>query len=222
MDNVLRAWITLFVVANNEGWPDVMYWYTDITGFETGPKNGVGVFNAYYFIAFISIGSFLCINLFTGVLFMNFEKAQRDEKEAMLLDGDEIKWVDMMKMICNEKPEIIKIPKNRFRRWCYETTKDETPFANIIMACIILNIFTMAAVFEGMSLEFINVLDLVNYFFTGMFTMECSLKMIAAGPSGYFQVAWNRFDFFVVSASFLDIVMANISTNSLKVIKVGP
>jgi hypothetical protein len=34
------------------------------------------------------------------VLFLSFEKAQRDEKESMLLDGDEIKWVDMMKMIC--------------------------------------------------------------------------------------------------------------------------
>jgi hypothetical protein len=30
----------------------------------------------------------------------------------MLLDGDEIKWVDMMKMILQEKPEIIKIPTN--------------------------------------------------------------------------------------------------------------
>jgi hypothetical protein len=35
-------------------------------------------------------------------------------------------------------------------------------------------------------------------------------------------LGWNKFDFFVVSASFLDIVMANMSANSLKVIRVGP
>ena len=72
----------------------------------------------------------------------------------MLLDGDEIKWVDMMKMICSEKPEIVKIPHNRISRWCYNFSKDETPFSNFIMACIILNIFSMAAIFEDMSYSY--------------------------------------------------------------------
>ena len=139
----------------------------------------------------------------------------------MLLDGDEIKWVDMMKMICGEKPEIIKIPKNRFRRWCFDIVKDDSRFANFIMGCIIMNIFTMAAIYEGMSDNYSSTLDKVNYFFTGAFTLECTLKLIAYGDS-YFGSSWNKFDFFVVSASFLDIVMANISANSLKVIRVGP
>jgi hypothetical protein len=67
----------------------------------------------------------------------------------MLLDGDEIKWVDMMKMICDEQPEIVKIPKNGVRRWFYDLVRDDAPFGNFIMGCIILNIFVMAANFEG-------------------------------------------------------------------------
>jgi hypothetical protein len=139
----------------------------------------------------------------------------------MLLDGDEIKWVDMMKMICGEKPEIIKIPKNPVSRWCYEVCRDESPFANFIMACIIFNIFSMAAIFEGQSDAYSGVLEKINYFFTGAFALECGLKLVANGGA-YFNTAWNKFDFFVVSASFLDIVMANMSANSLKVIRVGP
>ena len=139
----------------------------------------------------------------------------------MLLNGDEIKWVDMMKMICGEKPEIIKIPKNRFRRWCFDIVKDESRFANFIMCCIILNIFSMAAIYEGQSDNYSSILEKLNYFFTGAFTCECILKMFAYGDT-YFDSSWNKFDFFVVSASFLDIVMANISANSLKVIRVGP
>ena len=177
--------------------------------------------NAYFFIFFVCIGNFFLVNLFVGVLFLNFEKSQRDEQEAMLLDGDEIKWVDMMKMICGEKPEIIKIPKNPLRKWCYDFTRDEGRFAAYIMACIILNIFTMAAIFEGMSDNYNNVLEKVNYFFTASFTLECTLKIVANGFN-YFSVGWNRFDFFVVSASFLDIIMANLSANTLSVIKVGP
>jgi hypothetical protein len=149
MDNVVRAMMTLFVVSNNEGWPDVMYAYCDATGVETGPKPGAGIINAFFFILFVFVGSFFFLNLFTGVLFLNFEKAQRDEKDAMLLDGDEIRWVDMMKMICNEQPEIIKIPKGGFRRWFYNFTIDGGHLSNFIMGCIILNIFTMGANFEG-------------------------------------------------------------------------
>lgn len=47
------------------------------------------------------------------------------------------------------------------------------------------------------------------------------MKLIANG-SHYFASGWNKFDFFVVSASFLDIIMANMAANSLKVIRVGP
>ena len=215
------AMLTLFAVSNTEGWPDVMYAYSDATGVETGPKPGAGIINAFFFIFFVFVGKFFFLNLFTGVLFMNFEKAQRDEKDAMHLDGEEVRWVDMMKMICDEQPEIVKIPKGKFRRWCFDFVDDEGGFANFIMACIILNIFSMAATFEGQSDAYSNVLEKINYFFTAAFTIECLMKLIAHGAH-YFSSGWNKFDFFVVSASFLDIVMANMSANSLKVIRVGP
>jgi len=144
--------------------------------------------------------------LFVGVLFLNFEKSQRDEQEAMLLERSEIQWVDMMKMVCDEKPEIIKIPKNSIRKWAWHFTSDEAPFANFIMGCILLNIVTMAAVFEGMSAEYDGVLEKINLVFTISFTVEMVLKMVAHGPN-YFDAGWNKFDCFVVSASYLDIIM---------------
>ena len=55
----------------------------------------------------------------------------------------------MMKMICDEQPEIVKIPKNGVRKWFYELVRENGPFGNFIMGCIILNIFVMAANFEG-------------------------------------------------------------------------
>lgn len=75
MDNVLNGMITLFVVATLEGWPDLMYTYTDINGLEIGPKPGISPINAYFFVGFVFIGAFFFMNLFVGVLFMNFEAA---------------------------------------------------------------------------------------------------------------------------------------------------
>ena len=67
----------------------------------------------------------------------------------MHLDGEEVRWADMMKMIVDEHPEIVRVPKNAFRKWCFDFQREDGVFSNCIMGCIILNIVTMAANYEG-------------------------------------------------------------------------
>ena len=81
---------------------------------------------------------------------------------------------------------------------------------NFIMACIFLNMISMAMNFENSSEAYNEALTIVNYIFTGIFIVECVLKLIAYGPIGYFHSSWNRFDFFVVVASIVDLIVANI------------
>jgi Ion transport protein len=166
------------------------------------------------------MGSFFFMNLFVGVIFMNFEDAQREEKEALFLMPDEIKWVDMIKMILKTKPEIIKRPKNKFSVYLYEKTKGETKFDIFIMICIVLNMILMALSFEGQAEEYTKILEGINYFFTGVFAIESIMKLIGSGVS-YFYNSWNKFDFFVVCSSFVDIVMSELGS-SLKFLRVGP
>jgi hypothetical protein len=55
----------------------------------------------------------------------------------------------------------------------------------------------------GVELAFIKI---SNHFFTVIFLVEAILKFIAFG-STYFNNAWNKFDFFVVSASIGDVFL---------------
>lgn len=183
MDDVFQAMLTLFVVANQEGWPDLMYHYTDITGISTGPKEGQSQINAYFFIIFVFVGNFFLMNLFVGVLFMNFERAQRDEREALLLDGNEVKWVDMMKMILTTQPEILKTPKNKISMWAHNVTRADSNFDVFIMICIVLNMILMAITFEGQTTTYQAVLENLNYCFTAIFATECILKITGNGKS---------------------------------------
>jgi hypothetical protein len=68
----------------------------------------------------------------------------------------------------------------------------------------------MAMNFENSSNEYNQALTIVNYIFTGIFIAECLLKLCAYGFEGYFHSGWNKFDFFVVVASIVDLVVANI------------
>jgi hypothetical protein len=79
-DNSWRGFVTLFVVASLEGWPDVLmqaYDTPDKTYYGPSYNNKVG--NAIiFFLLFIVIGSFFFLNMFVGVLFLKFAQAQAE------------------------------------------------------------------------------------------------------------------------------------------------
>lgn len=65
-------------------------------------------------------------------------------------------------------------------------------------------------------------LNYLNLFFTAVFICECIIKIIAYGVGGYFFSGWNQFDFFVVCASIVDVVMAQMGKQVLSFLRAGP
>ena len=57
------------------------------------------------------------------------------------------------------------------------------------------------------------MLKISNYVFSSVFIIEATLKLIAFGAS-YFENGWNKFDFFVVTASILDITLDIIGSSA--------
>lgn len=74
-DNTINAMMTLFIVSSFEGWPNIMQNCVDTDSEGRGPKLNSSPFAAYFFIAFIFIGSFFFLNFFIGVLFLNYKAA---------------------------------------------------------------------------------------------------------------------------------------------------
>ena len=58
-------------------------------------------------------------------------------------------------------------------------------------------------------LNWSNLQDLTNLFFVVLFTCEMILKMYALGLQGYFVSLFNRFDFFVVNTSLLELILTH-------------
>ncbi len=79
----------------------------------------------------------------------------------------------------------------------------------------------MAVSFENSTKEYNRVLELINYVFTTIFALEAALKLIAFGKH-YFKNSWNVFDFTVVIASFVDILLGTLDKNAMKFLRVGP
>ena len=59
-------------------------------------------------------------------------------------------------------------------------------------------------------------MEVLNYIFAGIFTVEAAIKLIAFGGA-YFNNGWNVFDFIIVIGTFIGILLSNVTD-----VSVGP
>uniref|UniRef100_A0A8C5IN58 Sodium channel protein n=1 Tax=Junco hyemalis TaxID=40217 RepID=A0A8C5IN58_JUNHY len=80
------------------------------------------------------------------------------------------------------------------------------PFFDLtITVCIVMNTLFMALEHNNMSPTFKYMLKIGNLVFTGIFTAEMILKIIALDPYYYFQQPWNIFDSVIVTLSLIEL-----------------
>uniref|UniRef100_A0A3B4XXN5 Sodium channel protein n=1 Tax=Seriola lalandi dorsalis TaxID=1841481 RepID=A0A3B4XXN5_SERLL len=85
------------------------------------------------------------------------------------------------------------------------------PFVDLtITICIVLNTLFMAMEHYPMTTFFNRMLAVGNQVFTGIFTAEMVLKIIALDPYYYFQEGWNIFDGIIVSLSLIELCLENV------------
>ncbi|XP_072298967.1 sodium channel protein type 4 subunit alpha B [Eucyclogobius newberryi] len=85
------------------------------------------------------------------------------------------------------------------------------PFVDLgITVCIVLNTVFMAMEHYPMSEDFEHLLTVGNLVFTGIFTAEMVLKLLALDLYHYFQVGWNIFDCIIVTMSLVELGLANV------------
>jgi hypothetical protein len=199
--NIINSFITAYVLSTQEGWPDIMNSYRIYSN----------VYGAF-FIVYNLVVAYFFLNLFTGIMFRYFNEAFSREQKLAEDDKKAPKYYDFLTQIYQAQSDYeiwVRPNKGTFRYYLREFA-DSSFLDNFIMGCILLNLVSMAMNFENSSNEYNQALTIVNYIFTGIFIAECLLKLCAYGFEGYFHSGWNKFDFFVVVASIVDLVVANI------------
>ena len=164
-----------------EGWPNVMASCFDANTKDSGPDfNNTFLFTYIYFIAFILVGSMFLMNLFQGVIYLQFSEQTKLDKFAQFPEVEEcqLNWIEMQPLIAQSKPEFSMEtpPENKYRLIIFKLVTNLW-FDAFIMFLIIVNIFTMGMIYEEMSITLLNVLTYMNHFFTFSFIIEATLKL---------------------------------------------
>ncbi|XP_051777018.1 voltage-dependent L-type calcium channel subunit alpha-1D [Erpetoichthys calabaricus] len=208
-DNVLTAMMALFTVSTFEGWPALLYKAIDSSGENIGPVYNNRVEISIFFIIYIIIIAFFMMNIFVGFVIVTFQEQGEKEYKNCELDKNQRQCVEYA---LKARPLRRYIPKNPYQ-YKFWYVVNSTGFEYIMFVLIMLNTLCLAMQHYGQSPLFNYAMDILNMVFTGVFTVEMVLKLIAFKPRGYFGDAWNVFDALVVIGSIVDIVLSEIDNS---------
>ncbi|XP_029043383.2 sodium channel protein 60E-like isoform X2 [Osmia bicornis bicornis] len=211
-DHVGIAYLALFQVATFEGWMEVMQDAVDARGVDLQPQREANIYAYLYFVIFIVCGSFFTLNLFIGVIIDNFNMLKKKYEGGVLemfLTESQKHYYTAMKKLGRKKPQkVIKRPMNQILAMFYDLSNSRR-FEIAIFILIFLNMLTMGIEHYGQPHPIFFVLEVSNAFFTTVFGLEAIVKIIGLRYH-YFTVPWNLFDFLLVLASILGILMEDI------------
>ncbi|XP_053261778.1 voltage-dependent L-type calcium channel subunit alpha-1C isoform X12 [Podarcis raffonei] len=203
-DNVLTAMMALFTVSTFEGWPELLYRSIDSHMEDVGPIYNHRVEISIFFIIYIIIIAFFMMNIFVGFVIVTFQEQGEQEYKNCELDKNQRQCVEYA---LKARPLRRYIPKNQYQYKVWYVV-NSTYFEYLMFILILLNTICLAMQHYGQSCIFKEAMNILNMLFTGLFTVEMVLKLIAFKPKGYFSDPWNVFDFLIVIGSIIDVILS--------------
>ncbi|XP_038208534.1 voltage-dependent calcium channel type A subunit alpha-1 isoform X2 [Zerene cesonia] len=210
-DNVASAMLTLFAVQTGEGWPQVLQNSMAATYEDRGPIQNFRIEMSIFYIVYFVVFPFFFVNIFVALIIITFQ----EQGEAELQDGE----IDKNQKSCIDftieaRPLERYMPSKRgsikYKVWRIVVS---TPFEYFIMALIVLNTLLLMMKYYNQNDLYADILKYSNMGFTGMFSVETVLKIIAYGVKNFFKDPWNTFDFITVIGSIIDALIMEFGSD---------
>eukprot|EP00884_Botryococcus_braunii_P020692 jgi/Botrbrau1/7306/Bobra.247_3s0003.2 len=204
-DNFASAAIVLFGIGTGESWSSMMYAAIDARGPGLQPQRDHSVVASLYFISFMVVYSFCCLNLFVGVTLDTFtRRSQQMGLEAgILLTKEQRAWVETQRRALRKPPKpLAGLPKHVIRRTMALIIEGAT-FQWFMFLALACNMIFMMLEHYNMTSTWSLVTNIASLVFTIIFAVEVVIKLVALFPSSYFGNVWNCFDFAVAAGSIL-------------------
>jgi len=209
-DHIGEAVLTMFILASQDNWPEIMWSGVDATTKKTGPRHGADEASILFFLCFILVGTFFVLNIFVGVFVDNFNSASvlvkqhmaAEQMRASLLSPATSSTSAAVPANFPSPSPTPVAPRNKLSQLMHLIVT-HTAFDIFIAACITLNVASMAFESYNVSRWQSSFLNITNFFFTYVFAIECAMKLLAFHTKEYLRDNWNKFDYTIVMISFV-------------------
>ena len=187
-DNVFNAFEALFITSTLEGWVDIMNNAIDVPN-EIGeaPIENNNPWIAVYFLSFTVFTSFFVTNLFIGVLVMKFQESTG----SSILTDEQRKWarfnmmIWMASMTPSEDVEKLDLARaNPIKRMLHPIV-NSAAFESILSFLIVTNVSLLMAEHFPQTAEFTEIVNVANFVYLVLFTVEIFMEVLASSPLEY-------------------------------------
>lgn len=178
-DDVLAAMLTLFTVQTGEGWPNVLQHSMDSTFEDLGPLPRYRMEMSLFYIIFFIVFPFFFVNIFVALIIITFQEQGEKELEEGEIDKNQKSCIDFA---IAAKPLQRYMPKDKdsfkYKIWKVVVS---TAFEYFIMTLIVFNTILLMMKSYNETETYKYTLRYLNHTFTGLFALECVLKVVAFG-----------------------------------------
>ncbi|VEN47974.1 unnamed protein product [Callosobruchus maculatus] len=178
-DNVPMAMLTLFAVQTGEGWPQVLQNSMAATYEDQGPIQNFRIEMSIFYIVYFVVFPFFFVNIFVALIIITFQEQGEAELQSGEIDKNQKSCIDFT---IQARPLERYMPNKRnslkYKIWRIVVS---TPFEYFIMMLIVFNTLLLMMKYDKQDEIYTKVLKYLNWGFTGMFTVECILKILAFG-----------------------------------------
>ena len=199
--------LTLLVLSSLDGWRELLSVAMNANIQEIGPTRDNMKYTAYiYFISFIIVGIWFFLKLVLGVVFFNFLKSQK-KRNVPYLNENEIKWLQIQRMILGAKPLLHPPPKTRGMSYRAYKFLKSTKYEKLVTSVLIANLLILMFKSESMGETWGSIINALLIFLGSLYILEMLIKIFCFGVRGYFHFHSFRLESLIVVFFIFDQVL---------------
>eukprot|EP00899_Mesostigma_viride_P008729 jgi/Mesvir1/17858/Mv12940-RA.3 len=215
-NHIGRTAITLFIVATNEAWTELMDACVDVGRRKDVPgrvltpnvdiRPRAHTAQGLFFVVYIVVVQFLLLNLFAGATYSFYIKQRDDESESThrFLTKSQREWVAMQARLAKELERVRKPTRRGRLAEAAARLVESTAFQSGISLLILLQLLLLCTDHKGESRTQVRVITYSSYAMTLLLAAEMALRLLAVGVRSILMDSWHQFDLIVLALALLE------------------
>jgi len=208
-DDIFSALFACFTITAIEGWCDILYSATDITGKGIQPLRDNSAAFSLFFVALICLISLFVENIAIGAFIDRFNQATF----RGLLTERQKHAKDTLLVIMTQDYHLPSIRPNGTVRGMLYDFMNQPKFEKGIAVLVILQTIIMCTEHFGQPGWLTTALEVANAFFTVLYSLEIGARVMVYGRQIFWRDNFNRLDCFVVLINLFSLPPLFIVSN---------
>lgn len=201
-DDFGSALFILFQVVSQEGWTDVMFTGTSITGRGLQPEPFASQGNAIYFIIFNLLGAVFVLTLFISVFMRNYT----EQTGVAFLTSEQRSWLELRKLLKQISPSKRSLAGQggKLKKWCYGLSiKKRGKWQRFITLVLVLHLVLLTIDFYPEPAWWETLREYIFLAFTLILIANIVIRIFGLSWNRFRRSSWDMYSIVAVSGIFV-------------------